>query len=66
MHILFNSFCFCFFLLMAFLVNTGLLIVTLILKQLLDVLTFGNNVFIIAFLTMNFVMQCLVLLGDVN
>uniref|UniRef100_UPI002452DA29 hypothetical protein n=1 Tax=Escherichia coli TaxID=562 RepID=UPI002452DA29 len=31
-----------------------------------DVLTFGNNVSIIASSTMNFVMQCLVPPGDVN
>ncbi|OJZ35195.1 hypothetical protein BSO19_08725 [Escherichia coli] len=51
---------------MASSVNTGLLIVTPISKQPSDVLTFGNNVFIIASSTMNFVMQCLVPPGDVN
>ncbi len=43
-----------------------ILIVTPISKQPSDVLTFGNNVFIIASSTMNFVMQCLVPPGDVN
>ncbi|WP_263854756.1 hypothetical protein, partial [Escherichia coli] len=40
--------------------------VKLRLPQPSDVLTFGNNVFIIASSTMNFVMQCLVPPGDVN
>ncbi|EIH58430.1 hypothetical protein AC73_5191 [Escherichia coli 2-427-07_S4_C1] len=66
MHILFNSSRSCFLLLMASSVNTGLLIVTPISKQPSDVLTFGNNVSIIASSTMNFVMQCLVPPGDVN
>ncbi|EIP79592.1 hypothetical protein ECEC1863_2027, partial [Escherichia coli EC1863] len=35
-------------------------------KQPSDVLTFGNNVSIIASSTMNFVMRCLVPPGDVN
>ncbi|HHZ6051057.1 hypothetical protein [Escherichia coli] len=35
-------------------------------KQPSDVLTFGNNVSIIAPSTMNFVMRCLVPPGDVN
>ncbi|EHV31925.1 ybl82 protein [Escherichia coli DEC5B] len=66
MHILFNSSRSCFLLLMASSVNTGLLIVTPISKQPSDVLTFGNNVSIIASSTMNFVMRCLVPPGDVN
>ncbi|EHX32511.1 hypothetical protein ECDEC12B_1603 [Escherichia coli DEC12B] len=66
MHILFNNSRSCFLLLMASSVNTGLLIVTPISKQPSDVLTFGNNVSIIASSTMNFVMRCLVPPGDVN
>ncbi|EFZ66796.1 hypothetical protein ECOK1357_5276 [Escherichia coli OK1357] len=66
MHTLFNNSRSCFLLLMASSVNTGLLIVTPISKQPSDVLTFGNNVFIIAPSTMSFVMRCLVLPGDVN
>ncbi|EHX32260.1 hypothetical protein ECDEC12C_2455, partial [Escherichia coli DEC12C] len=66
MHILFNNSRSCFLLLMASSVNTGLLIVTPISKQPSDVLTFGNNVSIIASSTMNFVMWCLVPPGDVN
>ncbi|EIN60831.1 ybl82, partial [Escherichia coli PA3] len=54
MHILFNNSRSCFLLLMASSVNTGLLIVTPISKQPSDVLTFGNNVSIIASSTMNF------------
>lgn len=66
MHTLFNNSRSCFLLLMASSVNTGLLIVTPISKQPSDVLTFGNNVFIIAPSTMSFVMRCLVPPGDVN
>src|SRR5699024_2453321 len=66
MHILFNSTRSCFLLLMASSVNAGLLILTPISKQPSDVLTFGNNVSIIASSTMNFVMRRLVPPGDVN
>ncbi|EFO0015793.1 hypothetical protein B6Q27_26535 [Escherichia coli] len=51
---------------MASSVNAGLLILTPISKQPSDVLTFGNNVSIIAPSIMNFVMRCLVPPGDVN
>ncbi|AXZ45281.1 hypothetical protein D6I96_12570 [Escherichia coli] len=51
---------------MASSVNSRLLSRTPISKQPSDVLTFGNNVSIIASSTMNFVMQCLVPPGDVN